>query len=159
MKYIVKDFDTRYYAGIELIGGFRIGSDGHKKLPGLWEELENVYLDDIPNKKDPLHFVGLEIYRVDFAETKMVDYYALVETDGLIGLDDDNNLVTKKLPKGSYMMFPIDKNNLVNDIKKVYRYIEQEAFNIHIGFHVEDYTYFQERKDDKTLYLCFKLEE
>jgi len=47
MEYIVKDYETRYYAGIELIGGFRIGSDDQKKIPGLFEELENVYLSDI----------------------------------------------------------------------------------------------------------------
>lgn len=158
MEYVIKDFDTRYYAGIELIGGFRIGSEDQKKIPGLWEELENLYLNDIPQVKEPINFIGLEIYRFDFMESKTVDYFALVETNGLIEVDEDN-LVTKKLPKGRYMMFPIVKSDVSNQIKQVYKFIEKEEFNVHIGFHVEDYqsesgSHFNNEK----MYLCFKLE-
>ncbi|MGE4571571.1 MAG: GyrI-like domain-containing protein [Candidatus Izemoplasmatales bacterium] len=159
MEYIVKDFETRYYAGIEMIGGFKIGSDDHLKLPGLWEELENLYMSEIPNKITPLRFIGLEIYRFDFMESKTVDYYAMVQTDGLVEVDEEN-LVTKKLPKGKYIMFPINKKDLKNEIKKVYKYVENEDLNVHLGFHVEDYqdesgSHFNNQK----LYLSFKLEE
>ncbi|MDA3931096.1 MAG: effector binding domain-containing protein [Tenericutes bacterium] len=158
MKYIVKDFDTRYFAGIELLGGFKINSDDQKKIPGLWEEFENVYLDDIPQKIEPMRYIGLEIYRFDFMETKTVDYYAMVETDGLIEVEE--NLVTKKLPKGKYVMFPIKKADIKNEIKKVYRYVENEDMNVHLGFHVEDYHNEEESHfNNEMLYLSFKLED
>ena len=160
MEYIVKDYETRYYAGIELIGGFKIGSDDQKKIPGLFEELENVYLSDIPSKKEPLSFVGLEMYRFDFMESKMVDYFALVETKGLVDLEEEDNLVTKKLPKGKYIMFPIKKEQMANQIKKVYRYVEEEEINVHLGFHVELYEHNNKSHfNNEKLYLCFKLEE
>jgi len=160
MEYIVKEYEIRYFAGIELIGGFKVGSEDHKKIPGLFEELENVYLSDIESKKEPFKYVGLEIYRFDFMESKMVDYFAMVETKGLIEVSEEDNLVTKKLPQGKYIMFPINKANMASEIKKVYRYVEEEDINVHLGFHVELY-----EDDDKShfnnekLYLCFKLEE
>lgn len=155
MEYKVKDFETRYFAGIELIGGYKIGSEDQKKIPGLFEELENLYLDDIPSKKSPESFIGLEIYRFDFMESKMVDYFAMVETNGLVEIDEDN-LVTKKLPKGKYIMFPISRERMFDEIKRVYKYVEQEKINVHLGFHVEMY---MQHFNDKEMYLCFKLEE
>ncbi|MFO7969878.1 MAG: GyrI-like domain-containing protein [Bacillota bacterium] len=158
MEYIVKDYETRYFAGIELIGGFKIDSPDKKKIPGLWEELENVYLDEINNKKDPISYIGLEIYRFDFMESKTVDYYALVETDGLVEVEE--NLVTKKLPKGKYIQFPIKRDDISNEIKRVYRYVENENLNVHLGFHVEDYSVNgKSHFNNDLLYLCFKLEE
>lgn len=155
MEYKVKDFETRYFAGIELIGGYKIGSEDQKKIPGLFEELENLYLDDIPSKKSPESFIGLEIYRFDFMESKMVDYFAMIETNGLVEIDEDN-LVTKKLPKGKYIMFPINRERMFDEIKRVYKYVEQEKINVHLGFHVEMY---MQHFNDKEMYLCFKLED
>lgn len=160
MEYNIKEFETRYFAGIELIGGYKIGSDDIKKIPGLFEELENVYLDDIDLKKKPLQYIGLETYRFDFMESKMVDYYAMVETQGLIDVEEDGNLLTKKLPKGKYIMFPIKKSHRKDDIKKVYRYVEEKEINVHLGFHVEMYGHNDTSHFNKeNIYLCFKLDQ
>ena len=158
MRYFVKEYDTRYFAGIEMIGGFKVGSEDHKKVPDLWGDLESLYLDDISNKITPLKKVGLEIYRFDFMESKMVDYYATVETSGLIEVNDDS-LVTKKLPKGEYILFPMSRDNIYEDIKKIYRYIQKENINVHLGFHVEIYQDEDVTTNKNTMYLSFKLEE
>ena len=158
MKYIVRGFETRYFAGIELIGGFKIGTKQQDKIPLVFDDLKSLYLNDIPNQLRPMSMIGLEMYRFDFVESKMVDYFALVETDGLVEVDDES-LVTKKLPKGEYILFKLDKNDKANEIKKAYKYIQNHQLNVHLGFHVEIY----ENKDldiaVDTFYLSFKLEE
>jgi hypothetical protein len=79
----------------------------------------------------------------------------MVETNGLVEIDEDN-LATKKLPKGKYIMFPINRERMFDEIKRVYKYVEQEKINVHLGFHVEMY---MQHFNDKEMYLCFKLEE
>lgn len=157
MKYIIKEYDTRYFAGIELIGGFKIGSDGQKKVPELWKDLDSLYLNDISNIKEPLSRVGLEIYRYDFMESKMVDYYAMVQTNDLIEVDD--TLVTKKLPRGKYILFPIAKEKVYSEIKNVYKFVENQNFNVHLGFHIEIFDDNGLNTNEKTMYISFKLDE
>lgn len=158
MEYIVKDYETRYFAGIEMIGGFKVGTKEQDKVKDLWKDLKELYIHDIVHKSKPLNMSGLEIYRFDFMESKMVDYYALVQTDGLVEVNEDS-LVTKKLPKGQYILFPLDKTNKQEGFKKVYQYIEDEELNIHIGFHVEIYKEHDLNFPENTMYLSFKLED
>lgn len=158
MKYIVKDYDTRYFAGIELIGGFQVGTNDLKIIPELWNDLESLYMNDISNKRWPISKIGLEIYRYDFMESKMVDYYATIETDVLIDVDDES-LVTKKLPKGKYVLFPINREDIPGNIKRIYRFIQGENINVHLGFHIEIYEDSTLNTDNETMYLSFKLEE
>jgi predicted transcriptional regulator YdeE len=158
MKYIVKEFETRYFAGIELIGGFKVGSKEQEKVESVIEDLKSLYLNDIPNRIEPISMIGLEMYRFDFLETKMVDYFALVETDGLVEIDDES-LVTKKLPKGKYIMFKLQKDDKTNEIKKAYKYLQGHQLNVHLGYHIEIYENQVLNIPENTFYLSFKLDE
>jgi predicted transcriptional regulator YdeE len=70
-------------------------------------------------------------------ESKTFDYYALVETEGLI--ENGNNYVTKKLPKGKYISFEVGFDTLEKDIRKVYKYIKEHNVKVHKGFDFEEY--------------------
>ncbi len=157
MKYIVNDFETRYFAGIELIGGLKVDSDDFKKIPKLWDDLMDLYISDIPNKTIPNKCIGLEMYRFDFMESKTLDYFALVEITNLFEANEE--VVTKKLPKGKYISFPILFDDIRTEIQKVYNYIEKERINVHLGFDVEEYLPTENyNKPGAKLYLTFKLE-
>ncbi len=101
MKYEVKDFNERYFAGIEHEGGITLGDT--RNLRKLWDKFLNDVLEEIPSRKKGFKVIGLECYPPDFMESKTFDYYALVETEGLI--ENNNNYITKKLPKGKYISF------------------------------------------------------
>jgi len=103
MKYEVKDFEERYFAGLEFEGGVTLGKKDD--IPKLWDKFLNDVLEDIPSRKKGFPVIGLECYPPDFMESKVYDYYSLVETEGLITSDD--LYVTKKLPKGKYISFEI----------------------------------------------------
>jgi hypothetical protein len=104
----------------------------------------------------PLKYIGLEMYRFDFLESKTMDYFALVEIEKLFEIDDDE-VVTKKLPKGRYISFSIDGSKLKDEVEKVYKYIEDEQINIHLGFDVKEYFFADE--DNDHMLLSFKLED
>ena len=135
MKYEVKDFNERYFAGIEYEGGVTLGDT--KKLPKLWDKFLNDILEEIPSRKKGFPVIGLECYPPDFMETKTFDYYALVETEGLI--ENNKNYVTKKLPKGKYISFEVGFDTLEDDIQKVYKYIKEHNVKVHKGFDFEEY--------------------
>ena len=156
MEYTVNDFPTRYFAGIELIGGLKVNTDDYDKIPGLWDDFRTVYVKDIPNKTMPLKYIGLGMYRFDFLESKTMDYFALVQIEKLFDIDDDE-VVTKKLPKGRYISFSIDGSKLKDEVEKVYKYIEDEQINIHLGFDVKEYFFADE--DNDHMLLSFKLED
>lgn len=157
MKYIVNDYETRYFAGIELIGGLKVGSEDYKKVPKLWEDLMDLYIDDIPHKSSPNKCIGLEMYRFDFMESKTMDYFALIEINQLF--DANEEIVTKKLPKGKYISFPILFDDIRNEIQRVYNYIKKERINVHLGFDVEEYIATEDyNHPGAKLYLTFKLE-
>ena len=159
MKYVVKEFGTRYFAGIELIGGLKVNSNDYDKIPGLWDDFRELYLKDIPNQQTPNHFIGLEIYRFDFMESKTLDYFALVEISELYDTGDDE-VITKKLPKGKYISFTIEHDDLYNEVEKVYEYIENEKINVHLGFDVKEYLVTEDYKNiGAKLLLTFKLED
>ena len=159
MKYIVEEYGTRYFAGIELIGGLKVNSNDYDKIPGLWDDFKELYLKDIPNQQVPNHFIGLEMYRFDFMESKTLDYFALVEISELYDTGDDE-VITKKLPKGKYISFTIEHDDLYNEVEKVYEYIENEKINVHLGFDVKEYLITEDYKNiGAKLLLTFKLED
>lgn len=159
MKYVVNDYETRYFAGIELIGGLKVNTNDYDKIPGLWSDFREVYLKDIPNRKEPGHFIGLEMYRFDFMESKTMDYFALVEIEELFDCNEEE-VVTKKLPKGRYISFTINHDDLLSEVEKVYQYIENEGINVHLGFDVKEYLV-EENYDfpGAKMLLTFKLED
>jgi len=159
MKYVINEYPTRYYAGIELIGGLRVNSDDYQKIPKLWDDFKEIYLEDIPKQKRPKNFIGLEMYQIDFMESKKMDYFAMVEISDLFDCEDDE-IVTKKLPAGKYISFTISNDDLLNEVEKVYKYIEEEQISIHLGFDVKEYDSNQNyRNYGVQLLLTFKLEE
>lgn len=159
MEYIIKEYPTRYFAGIELIGGLRAEKNDYGKIPGLWDEFRDVYLSDIKNKYTPYCFIGLEMYRFDFMESKTMDYFALVQITELFN-NEDEEIVTKKLPKGRYISFSINHDDLLNEVEKVYEFIENERINVHLGFDVKEYLRTENyKKPGAKLNLVFKLED
>jgi predicted transcriptional regulator YdeE len=159
MKYVVNDYQTRYFAGIELIGGLRVNTNDYEKIPGVWSDFKELYLNDVLNKKSPNHFIGLEMYRFDFMESKTMDYFALVEIDELFDCCEEE-MVTKKLPKGRYISFTIRHDDLLNEVERVYEYVKKERINVHLGFDVKEYLP-EENYDEPgaIMLLTFKLED
>lgn len=135
MKYEVKDFNERYFAGIEFEGGVILGEVND--LQKLWDKFNNDVLKEIPSRKKGSNVIGLECYPPDFMETKVFDYFALVETDGL--LESNEIYITKKLPKGKYISFEIGFDTIKQDIQKVYAYIKEHNVKVHFGFDFEEY--------------------
>lgn len=159
MKYVIKDMEKRYFAGIELIGGLRVNSNDYLKIPELWDDFREIYLSSIPNKIVPHSFIGLEMYRFDFMESKTMDYFALVEIDSLFESTDEE-IITKKLPKGSYISFRIDHDDLLNEVERVYEFVKRERINVHLGFDVKEYLPTENYKENGAkLNLLFKLED
>jgi len=137
MKYFVKEFETRYFAGIEFPDGVNIPNGDADRISEIWDDFFQTDLDSIQDKKQPNHYIGLEIYPFDFKDTKTFYYYALVETKGLI--EPEEGLVTKKLKKGKYICFPIEFDNIRQEIQKVYKFIQEKKIKIHMAFDYEDY--------------------
>ena len=73
MKYEIKEFDTRYFAGIEHPNGVDI-SLKQMDLQKTWTELFKVHPEKIENKVEPNNFIGLECYPPDFMDEKVFDY-------------------------------------------------------------------------------------
>lgn len=135
MKYEVKDYEERYFAGIEFDGGVALGKTN--KIPKLWDTFLNDVIELIPLRKKGFPVIGLECYPPDFMERKVFDYYTLVETEKLIQQTD--KYITKKLPKGKYISFEVGFDTLRDDIQSVYKYIKEHKVNIHKGFDFEEY--------------------
>ncbi len=158
MKYFIKEFNTRYYAGIEFPDGIKAGTDDVKKIPQFWDRFSKQEDNMIQNQVTPKHYIGLEIFPFDFMETKTYYYYALVETQSLI--EEVKGITTKKLKKGKYICFPIEFDDISNEIQRVYRFIENEKINVHMGFDYEDYLpeeNYMER--GAILNFCLRMEE
>jgi len=137
MKYFVKEYKTRYFAGIEFPNGINIRSEDAKRIPELWDEFFNDHMARISDKIEPSHMIGLETYPFDFMETGIFDYNVLVETNDLI--EPVSGIITRKLKAGKYICFPIEFDDILNQVQKAYRYIKAEKINVHMGFDYEDY--------------------
>lgn len=155
MKFITKEFNERFFIGIEYEGGVKPGDT--PKLGQLWDVFlrEDIkLLKEVPNKDK---FIGLECYPPDFRETKTFDYYALLETNELV---KKNGFSSKKLPKGTYVLFEINFDNIHDEIQEVYKYVKENSMNIHYGFDYEDYLLGQDyTKPGAILNFALKLEE
>lgn len=137
MEYFIKEYQTRFFAGIEFPNGIQLKKNDMKKIPQLWDTFFNQYVQSIPNQVEPNHFIGLECYPFDFQETGDFDYYVLGETEGLI--EPVEGIVTKKLKAGKYICFPIPFDQITTHVQKVYKFIKDEKIKIHMGFDYEDY--------------------
>ena len=158
MKYFIKDYNTRYFAGIEFPEGIRLKTDDNKKIPQLWDKFFNKYNQLIEDQVVPNHYIGLECYPFDFMETKVFDYFVLAETKILREVDDE--LVTKKLKKGRYICFPVRFDDILNEMQKVYEFIKKEGIKVHTGFDYEDYMSTENYAEPEAiLNFCFLLEE
>ena len=158
MKYTIKEYDTRYFAGIEVVDGVKLNSDDFKRIPSVWEEFFEKHAQSIQNQVEPHHHIGLEIYPFDIKETKTFDYNVLAETKGLVSVNDHQ--LTRKLKPGKYICFRISFDNIHDEIQKVYAFVKQENINVHMGFDYEDYLEGQDySKPGAVLDFCLMLEE
>ncbi len=137
MKYFIKEYDTRYFAGIEFPNGVVLKNNDMKKKPALWDDFFKNYATNIDNQVNPNHVIGLEFYPFDFQETGTYDYYVLAETNNLV--ESNDKIVTKKLKKGRYICFPINFDEITTEIQKVYKHIKDNKIKVHMGFDYEDY--------------------
>ncbi|XMB72182.1 GyrI-like domain-containing protein [Mycoplasmatota bacterium WC30] len=137
MKYFIKEYETRYFAGIEFPNGINLKNNDMKKIPKLWENFFNNYTSKIVNQVEPSHYIGLEFYSFDFKETGTYDYYVLAETKELV--EQTGRIVTKKLKPGRYICFPINFDEITTEIQKVYKHIKDKGIKVHMGFDYEDY--------------------
>ncbi|MBU1019822.1 MAG: GyrI-like domain-containing protein [Firmicutes bacterium] len=135
MKYVINDYPERYFAGIEYPNGVELNQQ--VEIQKIWVEFLEISKEKIAQKKNPLKFIGLECYPPDFMDIKVFDYYALVETDGLI--EGNEEIITKRLPKGRYICFEISFDDLQNEIKRVYKYLQEQKIRVHKSFDIEDY--------------------
>ena len=137
MKYFIKEYETRYFAGIEIPEGINYKNKNLSKIPKYWDIFYKEICSKIDNQIEPNHYIGLEVYPFDFKETGIFDYNILAETKKLI--IEKENIITKKLNKGRYICFPINYSNVFKEIQKVYQYINDQNIKIHKGFDYEDY--------------------
>jgi predicted transcriptional regulator YdeE len=134
MKHFVKFYDTRYFIGIEKEGGVALGSPND--LNEFWNVFLNEDLKLLKSFIEPINVIGLDSYPPDFMETKRFDYYAMVETNTLL---NQPGFVSKKLPKGNYIVFQLSHDNLQEEIRQVYRYLKNSHISVHTGFDYEDF--------------------
>lgn len=134
MKYIVRDFNERYYTGLEHIPSLKPGVEN--QIPALWQTFMKKALPLLKKAELKNNFIGLECYPPDFMETKEFDYFALIETKYLIHND---GFVSKKLPQGKYISFEIEFDQIHNEIQSVYKYIKDHNVPVHYGFDYEEY--------------------
>lgn len=134
MKYIVRDYKERYYLGLEHVPTIKAGTT--HQIQELWQRFLGEVYPTLNKAELHNNFIGLECYPPDFYETKEFDYFTLVESKFLIKMD---GFVSKKLPKGKYVSFEIEFDDLYNEIQNVYQYIKEHKMNVHFGFDYEDY--------------------
>lgn len=154
MKYIVRDFEERYYVGIEHTPTIKQGVP--HQISALWTKFMDEKYPTL-KKAELLHnFIGLECYPPDFMESREFDYFCLVETKFLIKTD---GFVSKKLPKGKYISFEITFKSIFDDIQNVYKYVNEHKMKVHYGFDFEEYLTGEDYKNtDSKLYFSLLLE-
>jgi predicted transcriptional regulator YdeE len=136
MNYKIESHDIRYFLGIEKEGGITLGTE--ENLDTFWR----VFLDEdialLNGIKTPHRIIGLDCYPPDFGEQMRFDYYAMIE---VTSSSTQPGFVSKKLPKGDYIVFDIPNQNIQQEIRKVYQYLDDKNIRVHTGF---DYEYFGE---------------
>jgi len=124
----------RFFIGIEYDGGAKLGEVNN--FGQLWSTFLNEDLKLLGDLEHLSKFIGLECYSPDVMETRMYDYFALIETSELVKRP---GFVSKKLPEGEYIFFEIEFDDIHQEIQKVYQYVKSKNINIHQGFDFEDY--------------------
>ncbi|MEC9484446.1 MAG: effector binding domain-containing protein [Candidatus Izemoplasma sp.] len=153
MKYTIKTYDTRYFAGIEKEDGLSVGEN--EDLTEFWDVFLQEDLALLRDVKYPLNIIGLDCYPPDFKQQQKFDYYAMVE---ILNAQEQSGFVTKKLPKGEYILFEIPNENIQDEIRKVYRYIKRNNIKIHPGFDYEDFVTPNKDLDNAIVYFALLLE-
>jgi predicted transcriptional regulator YdeE len=158
MKYFVKEYETRYFAGIEFPNGIRPNTEDIKQIPALWDKFFNEYNSLVDNKVEPYHNIGLKIYPFDFKENGIFDYCVLAETEKLV--ESKNDIITKRLKAGKYICFPINFTQISSEIQKVYKFVKEKEIDVHMGFDYEDYLVGENYGEPgAVLNFCLALEE
>lgn len=134
MKYIVRDYEERFFIGLEHTPSIKAGVP--HKIPALWTKFMQKEYKNLKKAELVNNFIGLECYPPDFMESHEFDYYVLVESKFLINKD---GFVSKKLPKGKYISFEITFTSIYDDIQRVYKYIKEHKVHVHYGFDYEEY--------------------
>lgn len=155
MKFTTKEFEERFFIGVEYEGGVKPGDA--PKFGQLWDDFLKEDIKLLIDVSDKNKFIGLECYPPDFKESRIFDYFALLETNELVKRD---GFTSKKLPKGTYVLFEIHFDEIHDEIQQVYQYVKEHNMNIHYGFDYEDYLEGQDyTKPGAILNFALKLEE
>jgi predicted transcriptional regulator YdeE len=156
MKYKIIEQDERYFAGLEHPTEIVFGEI--PTIGGTWKKVFHEAYDVIKMKTDPHQMIGLNCNAIDYEETHKVQYFALAETIDLI--KQDEMLVTKKLPKGKYICFELDFDDMGNERRKAYDYCKKEGIKIHEGFDYENYlNHIRYDVPGAMVEICLKLED
>lgn len=155
MKNEIKEYNTRYFIGVEYEGGIK--PNVKPKIDQLWQDFlgEDIKLLQHINTLD--HFIGLECYPPDFKTSYELDYYAMIETPEHVELP---GFVSKKLPSGTYICFVIEFDDIATEIQACYKYVKHNQIRVHYGFDYEDYISGQDyTKPGARLHFCLLLED
>lgn len=155
MKYTIKDYKERFYMGVEYIGGLTVGSKSDVKKS--WTEFfENDY-QYLENAKEGGNFIGLQCFPPDFLESKMLDYFILCEVNEVT---NQEGFISKKLPEGKYLLFPIKFSDKDKEIIKVHTFLKKTDIKVSNSFDYEDYLVDEDySKKNAVLNFCLKLIE
>ena len=156
MKYKKFYQDDRYFAGIEHHTEITFGE--LEDVNDTWSKMLGGLQKEVLMKTEPHQMIGLNCNSIDYDETNKVTYYALVETIDLIKQKDF--IVTKKIPKGNYISFDIEYDNLGLERKRVYDYCKTEGIKVHKGFDYEHYISGQRYSEKGAIVtLCLMIED
>ena len=155
VEFLKREYSERFYIGIEKQGGIKPNTD--PLIGQLWESFMNDDFSLLNKDELEMNFIGLECYPPDFSESHEFDYYALVESKELL---KKPGFVSKKLPKGTYVSFKIEYDDIMNQIMKVYDYVKQQQMKVHLGFDYEEYIPTEDYNNPGAiLYLSLLLDE
>jgi predicted transcriptional regulator YdeE len=149
MNQITRHYDTRYFIGLSK--SIQPGIN-NQEIPALWDQL----FESLQDTKTLGNFIGLEEYGPDFMESHTFTYSALIQVESPLETED---FIQKELPSGTYISFEIQFDDIINEIQKVYHYINEKQIPISHNFDYEDYLITQDyTKRGQSLYLSFLLE-
>lgn len=155
MNYKICEYETRFYIGVEYQGGVKNGIT--PKIQELWNDFLNEDLKLLISVPNYEKFIGLECYPPDFNESRNFDYFALLETKELVRKP---GFISKKLPKGTYIEFKVNFDDIHTEIQRVYQYVKENGIKIHYGFDYEDYIKGQDYYEENAiLNFVLKLDE
>lgn len=151
MNQIIKKYHERYFIGLSLQLKPGVNND---EIPKLWHKLFN---DIIPSLEDEIvikHYIGLEEYDEDFMTTHELKYSAMVEVKNKI----ESDYYQQTLPKGTYVAFEIEFDDIMNEIGRVYDYVKKNKMGVSYAFDYEDYLPNQDySKREQKLHFTLKL--